>query len=47
VGVKDGLIVWIGDIASSAASVINAFGKIVAPGLIDVHSAHRILRRDR
>src|SRR5689334_7471808 len=39
VGIRNGRIVAIGNLTSArAARVINAFGKIVAPGFIDVHA---------
>ena len=38
VGIKDGLIVSIGRIEVQAKEVLDASGKIVTPGFIDVHS---------
>ncbi|PYN14343.1 MAG: amidohydrolase, partial [Candidatus Rokuibacteriota bacterium] len=38
VGVKDGKIVEIGKIRSSAAATIDAEGLFVAPGIIDTHT---------
>ena len=38
VGIRDGRIVEIGDITAEAASVIDATGKVVAPGFVDVHT---------
>ncbi|MFY9177470.1 MAG: D-aminoacylase [Caldicoprobacterales bacterium] len=38
VGIKDGLIVSIGKIEVQAKEVLDASGKIVTPGFIDVHS---------
>ncbi|WP_116367483.1 N-acyl-D-amino-acid deacylase family protein [Parahaliea mediterranea] len=38
VGVKDGVIVEVGDCAGDAARVIDAAGLIVTPGFIDLHT---------
>jgi N-acyl-D-aspartate/D-glutamate deacylase len=38
VGVRDGLIVEIGEISDPAARAIDADGKVVAPGFIDIHT---------
>lgn len=38
VAVLDGIIVAIGDVAGSAAQEIDARGKIVTPGFVDVHT---------
>ena len=38
VGIKDGIIVEVGACEDSADRVINAVGKIVTPGFIDLHS---------
>jgi len=38
VGIKDGRIVAVGEIADTAKSVIDAGGKVIAPGFIDVHT---------
>ena len=38
VGVRDGRIAEIGDLPREAASVIDATGKVVAPGFVDVHT---------
>ena len=37
VGVKDGRIVAVGDVTEDAAEIIDATGRIVAPGIIDPH----------
>jgi len=38
IAVKDGLIVGIGDISGEATREIDARGKIVAPGFVDIHT---------
>jgi len=38
VGVRDGTIVAVGDIAESAATVLDAAGLVVAPGFVDPHT---------
>ena len=38
VGVKDGRIVAIGDITDDAATTVDATGKVITPGFIDVHT---------
>ena len=38
VAVKDGLIAAVGDIRGDAAEEIDASGKIVAPGFVDIHT---------
>ncbi len=38
VAVKDGLIAAVGDIAGDAAKEIDASGKVVAPGFVDIHT---------
>lgn len=37
IGVKDGKIVFVGEVNEPAAKVIDASGKIVSPGFIDIH----------
>lgn len=38
VGIRDGLIVAVGEIAEPAAEVIEAEGMIVTPGFVDIHT---------
>ena len=38
VGVRDGRIVAIGDITESAAKTIDAEGRVVTPGFVDLHT---------
>jgi N-acyl-D-aspartate/D-glutamate deacylase len=38
VGIKDGRVVRIGEVTDDSASTIDAVGKIVAPGFIDIHT---------
>ncbi len=38
VGIKDGKIAAIGDVTGDAAQVIDATGKMVSPGFIDIHT---------
>ena len=38
VGVRDGRVVAIGDIADDATTVIDADGMVVAPGFVDIHT---------
>jgi len=38
IAVKSGRIVAVGDVAGSAADIIDAGGKVAAPGFIDVHT---------
>ena len=38
IGIKDGRIVKIGRIEGEAATVIDATGKVVCPGFVDVHT---------
>ncbi len=38
IGIKDGRIVAVGDVPGDAARTIDADGKVVAPGFIDVHT---------
>lgn len=38
VAVKDGLIVAVGDVPDRGAREIDAFGKIVTPGFVDIHT---------
>src|SRR5437016_8180442 len=39
-GIKDGRIAAVGDVAEDAASVVDVTGLIVAPGFIDTHTHH-------
>ena len=36
--VKDGVIVRVGDVAGIAATEIDARGKLVTPGFVDIHT---------
>ena len=38
VGIKDGRIVAVGEVAEEARTTLDAAGRIVAPGFIDVHT---------
>ncbi len=38
VAVKDGVIVAVGDVSGEAAREIDASGKVVAPGFVDIHT---------
>jgi len=38
IGIRGGRVAAVGDLAASAAEVIDAAGKLVLPGLIDVHT---------
>lgn len=38
VGIRDGRVVAIGEVGGEAASVVDATGKVVAPGFVDVHT---------
>jgi N-acyl-D-aspartate/D-glutamate deacylase len=38
VGIRDGKVVAIGEVTGEAASTIDAAGKVVAPGFVDVHT---------
>lgn len=38
VGIKDGRIVAVGEVAEDAARTIDASGKVVSPGFVDVHT---------
>ena len=38
VGVQDGRVVAIGELPGDAATVIDATGRVVAPGFVDVHT---------
>ncbi|NQU72595.1 MAG: amidohydrolase family protein, partial [Rhodospirillales bacterium] len=38
VGIKDGVVVALGDASGDAAKVIDATGKIVSPGFVDTHT---------
>jgi N-acyl-D-aspartate/D-glutamate deacylase len=37
VAIKDGKIAWIGSVDTSEGVVVDASGKVVAPGVIDLH----------
>ena len=37
IGLKDGKIAYLGDEMPEAAEVIDAAGKVVSPGFIDIH----------
>ena len=38
IGIRDGRVAAVGDAPESAATEINASGKVVTPGFIDVHT---------
>src|SRR5581483_11534916 len=38
IGVRDGVIVEVGDVSGNAARIIDADGLVVAPGFIDIHT---------
>jgi N-acyl-D-aspartate/D-glutamate deacylase len=38
VGVRDGRVVAVGEVAESAARTVDADGLVVAPGIIDIHT---------
>src|SRR4249920_708539 len=38
VGLRDGKIVSIGDVTEEASQTIDASGKVVAPGFVDIHT---------
>ena len=38
VGVKDGVVVAVGDIDGTATTTIDATGRVVCPGFVDVHT---------
>ncbi|WP_316168596.1 MULTISPECIES: amidohydrolase family protein [unclassified Bradyrhizobium] len=47
VAIKDGVIAAVGDIAGSAAQIIDAKGLVVSPGFIDLHAHGQSLPADR
>ena len=42
VGVRDGRVVAVGDVAEDARQTVDATGKIVSPGFIDVHTHYDV-----
>lgn len=38
IGIKDGIIIALGKVEGSASKIINAEGKIVTPGFVDIHT---------
>ena len=38
IGVKDGSIAAVGNVSEEAAEIVDAEGRVVSPGFIDVHS---------